>query len=291
MSSAFHRIDLLAFAQTEEVVSTLKKVVHFLQSKGCDLRCERETAHWIEEVSLSVVETTELGVERDLLVVIGGDGSLLRAARIATQQSVPLIGINRGKLGFLNDIYPDQIETQLGEVLAGRYTIGERFLLEARQSDQLLDIALNDVVLSSARLPHMVEFEIEIEGEFVCSHRADGLIVSTPTGSTAYCLSAGGPILHPQMDAFVLLPMFAHTLGARPIVISGNSEIILRVSRTGPTGARLSCDGIEVADLFAGDHILLKKHPKKVCFIHPPGYHYYESLQSKLGWGKKLTAK
>lgn len=183
----------------------------------------------------------------DLVVVVGGDGSMLGAARALARHKVPVLGINRGSLGFLTDIRPDELEAKVGEVLDGQYIVESRFLLDAQVRRGIDSMgqgdALNDVVLHPGKSTRMIEFELYIDGQFVCSQKADGLIVATPTGSTAYALSAGGPIMHPKLDAIVIVPMYPHMLSSRPIVVDGNSELKIVVSPNMQIYPQVSCDG------------------------------------------------
>ena len=236
------------------------------------------------------VPRQEMGAACDLVIVVGGDGSLLGAARFLAGQC-PVLGINRGGLGFLTDIQPDHLEQQIGEVLQGRHCIENRFLLEVnRTCGQTIDsaTALNEVVLSTTQTTGIMEFEVLIDGEFVSSQRSDGLIVATPTGSTAYALSGGGPIMHPRLDALVLVPMFPHTLSNRPLVIEGNSEISVHIGARNRTVARFSCDGQIHGSARAGDTLTIRKYHTPLQLVHPLSYNYYEVCRSKLGWGSRL---
>jgi NAD+ kinase len=233
-----------------------------------------------------------MGQSCDLVIVVGGDGSLLGAARELAQSSVAVLGINRGNLGFLTDICPDEIEQKVGEVLRGEYHTEPRFLIEAlvkRDGEPIgSGAALNDIILHPGQAARMIRFELYIEGQFAYSQRSDGLIVSTPTGSTAYALSGGGPIMHPRLDALVLVPVFPHTLTSRPIVVDGNSELKIVVAERNETHPLISCDGQHQIPCLPGDVISIRKKPHKLQLIHPLSYDFYESCRSKLGWGSKL---
>lgn len=201
----------------------------------------------------------------------------------------PLLGVNRGRLGFLTDITPEDIERKVADVLAGHYTSEKRFLLdmEVRRGDNIIaeSDALNDVVLHPGKFIHMLQFEIWVDGVFVTSQRSDGVIVATPTGSTAYSLSGGGPILHPTLDAIVVVPMNPHTLSSRPIVVGGNSEILLLVGEHNRAEPMVTCDGHSHAELQTGDQIIIRKKPDLLELLHPLDYNFYERCRSKLGWG------
>lgn len=203
--------------------------------------------------------------------------------------NAPVIGVNRGRLGFLTDIKPTEVIFKLDQVLKGEFQLERRFLLELeiRSKGEIIHdaIALNDVVLHSGKSVHMIDFELNIDGQYVYRQHSDGLIVSTPTGSTAYALSGGGPIVHPSMDAIVLVPMHPHTLSSRPIVVGGHSEIklVIRKNRVMPM---VSADGQHSISLNVGDTVHIRKHPFKLQLLHPPGYDFYMACRTKLGWNQ-----
>jgi NAD+ kinase len=232
-----------------------------------------------------------MGSPKDLIIVVGGDGSLLSAARMAIDVNTPVIGINRGRLGFLTDILPQDIETQLSAVLDGHYAEEKRFLLQTRIFDQentyFEGNALNDVVLGRGSETHLIEFDVYVNDQLVSHFRSDGMILSTPTGSTAYSLSAGGPIMHPQLNAIVLGPMFSHSLSSRPLVIDGEAKIELHISQFNETDLRISCDGHESRMVKPGQKVAIKKNSHELRLLHPLDYHYYDTLRSKLGWESK----
>ena len=239
--------------------------------------------------------------EIDLAIVVGGDGNLLAAARAFSQIDVPILGVNRGKLGFLTDLKPDKLNTHLISILKGEYQTENRFLLKAAVNcepdpksakntscNTQICNALNDIVLFPGDTAQLIEFELEIDGLFVYSQRSDGLIIATPTGSTAYSLSAGGPILQSSMDAMILTPMFPHTLTSRPLVIDAESEIKLTISEGNKKDPKLSFDGQVYIPLNKGDSIHICRQKRKMTLIHPKGYDYYSVLRHKLHWGKQL---
>lgn len=233
-----------------------------------------------------------LGETCDLVIVVGGDGCLLGAARDLARYKVPLLGVNRGRLGFLTDIHPAEIEARMDEVLQGEYSVEHRFLLEAevKRDGKMMgeNSALNDVVFHSGNSVKMLEFELYIDGDFVYRQRSDGLIISTPTGSTAYALSGGGPIMHPRLDAIVLVPMFPHTLSSRPIVIDGNSEIKIYVSPTNDFKPLLNCDGQGGLVVEPEDWLYVRKRSHPLKLLHPKTHSFYEACRSKLGWSEIL---
>lgn len=278
-------LDIKRQADISETLLALKSL---LQKRKLAAVIETETASQFTSNELPTYSRDTLAQHCDLVIVVGGDGSLLNAARAAVDHHIPVLGINRGRLGFLTDIHPQELDLKVNAVLDGEYFEEERFLLsvaiEHQQQCIARDIALNDVVLMPGDAAHMIEFAITIDDQFVCQQRADGLITATPTGSTAYALSGGGPILHPQLDAVVLVPMFPHTLTARPIVINANSRITVSIPMENQTAPRLSCDGQARITLPIGAAIQIQKKSLPLRLIHPKDYNYFETLRSKLHW-------
>ncbi|WP_028389471.1 NAD(+) kinase [Legionella fairfieldensis] len=291
MKPKFNRIILYArqHRANDDVTETLHRLVDFLQNQNISAFLDKDTAENFE-INLPVLDRDAMK-EQDLIVVVGGDGSLLSAARMAIRMNVPVIGINRGRLGFLTDISPQNIENQLTAVLAGEYQEERRFLLHTRIHDDKTTYfhgdALNDVVLSRGNETHLIEFDVIINQQFVCHYRSDGLILATPTGSTAYALSAGGPIMHPQLNAIVLVPMFTHSLSSRPLVVDGQVKIDLKISESNENDLRVSCDGHESRLVKAGQLVSIEKNAQQLRLLHPHDYHYYDTLRIKLGWESK----
>jgi NAD+ kinase len=236
-----------------------------------------------------------LGERCDLIVVVGGDGSLLGVARDLARAGVPMLGINRGGLGFLADIPPEQIESRLPSVLEGSFSTEDHFLLDARVlwdgEEAGASPALNDVVVHLGALSRMMEFSLWVDGQFVYEQRSDGLIVASPTGSTAYSLSAGGPIMHPSLDAIVIVPMFPHTLTSRPLVVRGQSEIRIVMGESGTADAQVSCDSQVDFPLCAGAEVRIRKYQTPLRLIYPIDHSFYESCRSKLDWGTRLGGR
>lgn len=292
MTTTFKSIGIIGRVRNPGVKDTLRALIKYLEKLKLQIFIEEETADSLNEKSLSIIPREKLGKHCDLLIVVGGDGSLLHAAHIAINQDLPVLGINRGSLGFLTDILPTELE-KIQAILKGQYFLEKRFLLttsiEIHDKNLGQDDSLNEVAIIPDAIPHMIEFEIYIDDQFVCSQNSDGLIIATPTGSTAYALSGGGPILHPQLDAIVLVPMFPHSLSSRPIVVEGNRRINIIISPNNITSPRVSCDGRAYINTPPGCHIAIKKKPQQLHLIHPMDYNYYEALRSKLHWGKKLT--
>ncbi|WP_066963971.1 NAD(+) kinase [Microbulbifer sp. Q7] len=289
--SEFQNIGLIGRTESDSAVLSLKRLMAFLEREGYSVVLEKNTANDVAGHNARVSSKDKLGELCDLVIVVGGDGSLLAAARALAKFSVPLLGINRGRLGFLTDITPDEIEEKVGEVLSGKYMAESRFLLDMslRRGGKPIyhGSALNDVVLHSSEI-RMVEFDLYIDGQFVYTQRSDGLVVSTPTGSTAYALSGGGPIMHPKLDAIVLVPLNPHTLSSRPIVVEGSCEFKIIVGEHNLADARVTCDGHDRVSVEAGDILRIHKKPHRMTLIHPLGHNFYETCRSKLAWNLVL---
>lgn len=292
MNQIFKTVGVIGRQRKEDISDTLVALKSLLAHKKIAVVMETETATHLPTHTLPTYSRDELGRHCDLIIVVGGDGSLLNAARAAIDRQIPVLGINRGRLGFLTDIHPSELEHKVSEVLDGQYQEEQRCLLTAtiENHGKTLgkDIALNEIVLMPGDIARMIEFAIEIDDQFVCVQRADGLIVATPTGSTAYALSGGGPILHPNLDATVLVPMFPHTLSARPIVIRSSSTIKIIISKENETSPRLSCDGQAQISLPLGSNVIIRKNPQSLRLIHPQDYNYFQTLRKKLHWSATL---
>ena len=249
---------------------------------------ERLDAHLPGRATASLETLAET---TDLMVVIGGDGTLLHTARILAPYDVPIVGVNRGRLGFLADISADRMLDSIDQILAGNYEEDPRFLLQTRienggASSDAETVALNDVVLHKWLTARMIEFELWINGRFVESQRSDGIIISTPTGSTAYALSGGGPLVYPDLDAILLVPICPHALSNRPIMVSASSTIELRLcGRTTPDDVRVTCDGQTTLELSADSRIRIAKAQHPARLFHPAGHDHFQILRNKLDWG------
>ena len=291
--SEFKRIGLVGRPGHSGVVTSMSRLIAYLRSKDLSIMMDDATSELMGNTTVEVGSRIQLSASCDLVVVVGGDGSMLNVAKQVASEGVPVIGINRGNLGFLTDILPDEIETQLDEVLAGKFTVENRFLLDAvlngAEENKALGSALNDVVLHPGKAAQMIEFELFVNGKFVYSQESDGLIVATPTGSTAYSLSAGGPIMHPDLNAVVLVPMYPHSLNSRPIVIDGDCEIKLVVAAKESLQPQVSCDGDVCYTASAGDEIIVTKKSVPLKLIHPNNHSFYQTCRSKLGWGSRLV--
>lgn len=290
--TTFKNIGLIGRLGSAKVVETLKRLIRFLEGHGYHVILEDRTATVLLDHGQQEASREMLGEICDLAIVVGGDGSLLGAARAMCRSGTPVLGVNRGRLGFLTDISPHELEARVGEVLAGRYKVEERFLLDAEvYRDGVLvgaADALNDVVMHPGKAVRMIEFELFIDGHFVYSQRSDGLIIATPTGSTAYALSGGGPIVHPKLEAITLVPMFPHTLSSRPIVVDAASEIRLHIGETNEAYPHVSCDGQTRVVSKPDDILYVRRKPQTLTLVHPYGYNYYEVCRSKLGWSSRL---
>jgi NAD+ kinase len=231
----------------------------------------------------------ELIERTDLMIAIGGDGTLLYAAGLVAEHDIPLLGINRGRLGFLTDVLPQDMVSCLQAVLAGQYEADRRALLQARlispAGSEVHRFALNDVVFNRLETGRMLDFETRIDGRYVNSHGGDGLVVATATGSTAYALSCGGPIVDPRLHVLVVAPICPHTLSDRPIVIPGESQIDIRLSDQGNACAQVTCDAAVLGELTPGGRLEIAPSGRAITLLHPPGYDYFRLLRSKLHWG------
>lgn len=229
-----------------------------------------------------------------LIIAVGGDGTMLHAAQFAAGTQVPVLGVNRGRLGFLADVSPDDMQAQLDDVLAGKYVRGSRPLLRTRlltaDGKELTAEAVNDVVVQKWDTGRMLDYETWINGQYVNTHGGDGVIVATATGSTAYALSCGGPIIHPDLDALVITPICPHTLSDRPIVIHGSSTVEIRRVQDRGTKAQVTCDGAMLGDLNPRDRLIVGLSERRVNLLHPLGHDYYRILRSKLHWGRGSMA-
>jgi len=274
MPASFRRILLIGKLRNAEIESFLQELRGFLRKRGCEVIPEGDT-------------------KADLAIVIGGDGTMLAAARELVRHHVPLVGINLGRLGFMTDIGQHDTQVGIGAILEGKYSIEERSLLDCeiqRQGKSALStIALNEAVIGKGSQGRLIEFELSVDGEFVYALRADGIIVTTPTGSTAYALSAQGPILHPAVPALTLVPLNPHTLSARPVSVSDRS--VIEIVMVHALDARAHFDGLALTDMAEGDRLILKRSADTVRFVHPPGYRYFATLREKLRWSEAIERR
>lgn len=287
MTHAFETIALIGKYQHPEYREKIVSLAQFLQSRQKRVILEEKTAHYCEITDYEVAQMHELGKSAHLAMVLGGDGTMLGVARAMVDENVPLVGINEGRLGFLTDIVAEHMLASVERILQGDYFIEKRMMLTAsvmRNGQQIASgRALNDIVVSKSGAARLIELQVEIDGHFVNRQRADGLIISTPTGTTAYALSAGGPILHPALDAMAIVPICPHALTNRPFAISGNSEVIIRV--TNKESASVHYDAQMQVEVYQGDYIVIQKDRKMLSLLHLNGHTHYNTLREKLHWG------
>ncbi len=283
---SFHTIGIMGKANDPDAADTITRIARHLQRIGHPVLLDAESAPQVSDGERC--ERAALIQNADLLIAVGGDGTLLHAARLLADHEVPILGVNRGRMGFLVDVSPNHLD-EIDAVLSGEFIADDRMLLaaEIHRGEKVLShgIALNDVVLHKWNTARMIDFETYIDGELANRHRSDGLIVATPTGSTAYAMSGGGPIMHPNLDAIALVPICPHTLSNRPLVISAESTIEIAVHPGSLKQIRVSCDGQEDLGLVNEGRIMVRKCTRKVHLIHPPHYRYFGILRAKLRWG------
>ncbi len=287
---SFQRVGLVARVVNEQVRESLQRVEAFLVRQGVALVFEETSVEMLGTAGRELTSMDEMGSTCDLVVAVGGDGNILSAARAMAPHGVPILGINRGRLGFLADVSPDEIEDRLQEVLSGDYTMEGHFLLEGEVEGQTeVPCALNEVLIHSADMPKMIEMKVYANDSYVYTLHSDGLIVSSPTGSTAYALSAGGPIMHPSLDAIVLVPMFPHSLTDRPLVIPGDNEIKVHIGADTGAMAKVSFDSHLEFRIEPGGSLVIRKKKEKLILIHPSGHSFYGVCRSKLDWASRTT--
>jgi len=286
METEFRTIALIGKYRSPEIAESLRRLAAFLRERGVRVLVEQMTAASADVQDWATASYDAIGAQADAAIIIGGDGTLLDAARRLAEFQVPLVGVNQGRLGFMTDIAHGDMLAAAGELLAGRFTRETRFLLEAevrRGGERAFrTLAFNDVVMNKGELGRMIEIEVKIDGEFIFVLRADGLIVATPTGSTAYALSAAGPILHPKVAGIAVVPLCPHALSNRAITISDNSRIELTL--VPPYDARVHFDGQERFEARGGDCVRIFRSDHAVTLLHPPGYSYFAMLREKLHW-------
>lgn len=299
--SHFKRIGLMGRAGKKSIVVTLNDLIDLLSHWGLEVIIDTSTAS-IDGIHIDfnendnrikIVPRSRMGEHCDVVIVVGGDGSILQAGSLLAGTGVPVLGVNRGRLGFLADINPERLESELAEIFVGEYHADERFLLKMQILGQADDgstqvfhesYALNDVVLHAGKSVHTIDFKLQIDGIDVYRQHADGLIVATPTGSTAYSLSAGGPIIHPSLDAICLAPMHPHTLSSRPIVVAGTSKITINIHKDNRTQPMVSSDGEASVPLDNDQTLLITKHDKSFTLLHPLDVDFYQACRTKLNW-------
>lgn len=287
MSTDFKTIGILGKSKAPEIAETLTTLYQFLKPRY-QISIDSVSAALITDYAGSTHPLNSLAEHCDVLIAVGGDGTFLAAARAAAGCNIPLIGVNLGRLGFLVDISPAELLTKLGDILQGKHRPEQRFLLRTKimRNEQVIheETAVNEVVIHRWVTPSMIELKTTIDDVYLNTQRSDGLIVSTPTGSTAYSLSAGGPIIHPSLNALLLVPLNPHTLSNRPIVIDGASEIKINFIKTKEINAQVTCDHIAIPDVLISDTILIKKDPNPITILHPENHDFFHTLRTKLNW-------
>lgn len=287
MHTPFNTIGILGKPSDPSIAATLSVLYGYLK-QHYSVIVARDSVDSINDPSVTSCAPEQLGQRCDLVIAVGGDGTFLSAVRVTADHNVPVIGINLGRLGFLVDISPSELPDKLHRMLQGHYVEEKRSLLQAKviRDKQIIheETAVNEVAIHRWVTPSMIEIVTKIDNVFLNTQRSDGLIVSTPTGSTAYSLSAGGPILHPSLNALVLRPLNPHTLSNRPIVIDDSAEIEISFCQTKQINALVTCDHIEIPDVLISDKILINKYPKPVRILHPEGHDFFQILRTKLNW-------
>ena len=291
MTSRFRHVALVGKYQAQGIRDVLEEIAQFLVRQGLDVSLEQQTALNTGMTDYGALSVAELGRDCDLAVVVGGDGTMLGIARQLAHFGTPMVGINQGRLGFITDVNLSQYAEALVPMIAGDYEDERRTMLEGnvwRDDERIFDgFAMNDVVVSRGTAASMVELKVNIGDEFVANFRSDGLIIGSPTGSTAYALSAGGPILHPGIAGWVLVPIAPHDLSNRPIVLPDTGEINIEI--VAGRDASVSFDMQSLASLLHGDRIQVRRSPHQVRFLHPRGWSYYATLRRKLHWNSGVN--
>jgi NAD+ kinase len=292
MKTPFKTIALAGKYQSEEVAAPLLELAGFLERRRVKVLIDQQTAAMVKGAKYPALGLDDLGKKADLAIVIGGDGTMLNIARALAPHDVALVGVNQGRLGFLTDISVDNMIATIGAILDGRFVAEERMLLEGqvhRDGKRVFEaLAFNDVVVSKGAGGGMLVLEARVDGQFIYNQRADGLIVATPTGSTAYALSSGGPIVHPSLSVIALVPVSPHTLSNRPIVISSDCTVEIIV-RENPE-PRVHFDSHSHCELRADDRIVVRRYSRPLSLLHPEGHSYYNMLREKLNWNREQGA-
>lgn len=288
MKSRFRHVALIGKYQAVGSRAALEDIAHFLHSLGCEVALEADTANNTGLHGHPALSVAQIGRQCDLCLVVGGDGTMLGIGRQLAQYGVPLIGINQGRLGFITDIAFDGYQAVLGPMLSGLYEEEWRALMHAeviRDGHCVFSAnALNDVVVNRGATAGMVELRVEVDGRFVANQRADGLIIATPTGSTAYALSAGGPLMHPSIAGWLLVPIAPHTLSNRPIVLPDSGEVAIEI--VAGRDASANFDMQSLATLLHGDRIVVTRSQHQARFLHPQRWSYFDTLRKKLHWNE-----
>jgi NAD+ kinase len=288
MCIQFKTIGIIGKHSDPRIAETISKLYQFLKKKKISVIVDSKSAKLLDNATIKSSPLDSLAPICDLVIAIGGDGTFLTAVRAIVEHDIPLIGINLGRLGFLVDISPEQMYSKLDNILSGQYLEEKRYLLQTKivRNQEIIhqEKAVNEVVIHRWITPSMIEIVTHIDGVYLNSQRSDGLIISTPTGSTAYSLSAGGPILHPSLNALVLVPLSPHTLSNRPIVIDDSSEIEISFCQTKQINALVTCDHLEIPKVLISDKIIINRIPKPITILHLEDHDFFHILRKKLNW-------
>ena len=291
MKSQFRHVALVGKYHAPGSRSALESIAQFLNAQGCDIAIEKDTAISTGLTQYPILDVAAIGAQCDLALVVGGDGTMLGIGRLLAKFGVPLIGINQGRLGFITDIAFEDYQAVLDPMLRGDFEEDRRWMMQAqvmRDGRSVFNAtAMNDVVVNRGATSGMVELRVEVDGRFLANQRADGLIIASPTGSTAYALSAGGPLLHPSIAGWVLVPIAPHTLSNRPIVLSDAGEITVEI--VAGRDASANFDMQSLASLMHGDRITVKRSDYQMRFLHPKGWSYFDTLRKKLHWNEGVA--
>ena len=290
MKFPFQNVALIGKHNAPEIAVPLSRLAEFLTSKGLNVVVDSLTAGQLKDSPYQAMSLDEMGRAVDLAIVLGGDGTMLNIARTLSPCKIPLVGVNQGRLGFLTDLTLDNMLDSIAAMLEGEFITEQRLLISARVLRDDVEIfrasAFNEVVVHRNNIGSMIEFEVRIDNEYLYNQRADGLIIATPTGSTAYAMSSGGPILHPSLDVLELVPVCPHTLSNRPLVVKSSSVVEILLHRTGDMSVRF--DSHTSYELQLHDKIIVTRHPDTACLLHPAGHSYYHTLREKLLWNQTL---
>ena len=288
MKSQFRHVALIGKYQAQGSRLALENIAQFLNAQGCDVAIEKDTASNTGMTQYPILDVPAIGTQCDLALVVGGDGTMLGIGRVLAKFGVPLIGVNQGRLGFMTDIAFDDYQNVLSPMLNGDFEDDRRWMMQAQVMRDgrcvFKAAAMNDVVVNRGATSGMVELRVEVDGRFVANQRADGLIIASPTGSTAYALSAGGPLLHPSIAGWILVPIAPHTLSNRPIVLSDTGEVAIEI--VAGRDASANFDMQSLASLMLGDRIIVKRSDYQMRFLHPKGWSYFDTLRKKLHWNE-----
>jgi len=291
MQSQFRHVALVGKYHAPGSRSALESIAQFLNAQGCNIAIEKDSAISTGLTQYPILDVAAIGAQCDLALVVGGDGTMLGIGRLLAKFGVPLIGINQGRLGFITDIAFEDYQTVLAPMLRGDFEEDRRWMMQAqvmRDGRCVFNAtAMNDVVVNRGATSGMVELRVEVDGRFLSNQRADGLIIASPTGSTAYALSAGGPLLHPSIAGWVLVPIAPHTLSNRPIVLSDTGEITVEI--VAGRDASANFDMQSLASLMHGDRITVKRSDCQMRFLHPKGWSYFDTLRKKLHWNEGVA--